>query len=234
MLGATWRSGLQAFQRFLVEVQTETGKYSTAQKVFILLLVFIIATLLGAWGVFLMWPHPTAGFDWKAFAVGFILFGASLTMVGVTVYVVLGARRVGELALEVSPNPARLGEEVSVRVRLRPGQSFTAERLAVRLVGHERTRRGGGKEQRDYADDRVREERVLQEHLPLRPGTPYEYSTRLRVPPDAMHTLDEFLLYGCTYHWTLNVQVASRDWPDVEREFPLTVLAETAEVSNRG
>lgn len=164
------------------------------------------------------------GVAWHAVLAAIILLAASYPA-----RYLLAWQRYEIVTLTVTPAAAPLGGAVEASVTLTPQQDLELERLVVRLVGTESARltEGSGKDRKTYtfSDPRVAAEQVIAEHQPLAAGAPAAYHTRLRVPPEAMHSFD---LYSAAFEWRVEMEAKSPRFPNLRREAPLQVLPEIA------
>lgn len=213
----------------VAQLQFHANKARRSERALVLVVALVLAGLVGRGGLALLRRGLTGRSAGDDLVIGAGLIVVSVGIAGLALYVLLAARRVREFRVEPVRSAVRLGEEVEVAIHLVPAQAMYLERLVARLVGHEVAVFPGADHDRSYDQDHVLAEQVVQQEQPLAAGIPRKFSAQLRVPTTAMHTFDEL---NCIYSWRVQVRLASRSWPEVLQEAPVTVVPEQVEAGH--
>ena len=194
----------------------------------ILLVVFglFFAGIALCWG---LGAYAAGAPVWVAFfAAPFLLVGLGVMLAGATQ--ILAGMKVGKPEVTVSSDTLRVGETFSFSYR----QSFK-KRAEVKQILFQLLQRESATYRRGTDTVTVTHEDIVRkfEH----PGRQYQAGEifygdhKFQIPPTAMHT---FKGNNNKIGWFIRVKVAFAGWPDLKREYFLTVLPEKIEEERYG
>lgn len=155
-------------------------------------------------------------------AVGFAVFMAAFVAVGGLITVLTVSDLLGRMKLprvEVSEEPAYLGDEIDIRVEQRgPVQ---VNRLLVELVCRESVTYSVGTTTRDEHNDVYTRSLVDEVARNVARGERWPLQVRARLPPDLPHS---FTSKRNAIRWLVRVRADIAGWPDYDEAFELRAL----------
>jgi len=164
---------------------------------------------------------PVAGPEqWSALVVWFLILGASGALFIWAVRPLIAARKLGRVAVQVTPVFVRPGQSVTCTVNLQP-------RGDIHLIEAQATLRGMEVVQWQSGDDTHSHRTVIRAESvkfaadrELSAGQSATLETQLTIPPDAPTT---FMAAHNSLLWLIEVKLYLKGWPDWQREFPVIV-----------
>ena len=158
------------------------------------------------------------------------LFGGVFAVIGVVLMVrgvvsAIASSRVGDPLISVATTRLPVGGRFVVAYEQTWKRAAEVNRIVVQLVLRETVRYTRGTDtDTDTHDDVVQE--LVTEGRRFEAGEVFRNEYALRIPEDGMHTFTPS--WDNRIEWFVRVSVDIADWPDLEREYEITVLPELA------